>query len=223
MNSKTVLEKIKAALSMEETTTEVVELVQATLPDGTTLESPSFDVGEAVFVISGEEKVPAPDGEHTVVLTDEDDREVSFVIEVQNGVIVEREPVEDMEEETEKVEELPETMSSEDDEADELSSETEEVELEEDDEEGKELEEDEDEDDVEIDMEEVVKTIEDMSYRIEELEKKLAEMMPKEDEEEEVELSKLDGAPSRNKNSNTNQKKKNASPQSLFLSKLYNN
>lgn len=43
---------------------ENVKLEQMTLENGTVLEAESFDVGEAVFVVSEDERVPLPDGEY---------------------------------------------------------------------------------------------------------------------------------------------------------------
>ena len=131
--------------------------------------------------------------------------EVRFKIFVTDGVITERENIE-MEAETVEVEKLPETMSD----AEEIKDEAE-VDV--------------------VNLEEVSKVVEEMSYRIEELEKKIAKMeevivvVPEEKEEEELpmEMSSvqpLNGAPMASKPiTNT---RKNASPQSAFLKKLYN-
>ena len=164
MNSKSVLNKIIALLSVEETKEEV-KMAFAELADGTVLESETFDVGEDVFVV-GEDgsKTPAPNGEHELMLRDTEGEETRFKIFVEDGVIKERENVE-LEEETEEVEKLPETeMTSET----ELSDETEIKE------------------EVDVDvvtLEEVNKVVEEMSYRIDELEKKIAEMEKPEEEE----------------------------------------
>ena len=67
MNAKQVLSKIINALSMEK---EVV-MAYAKLADGTILESPTFDVGEEVSVVSEDgTKSAAPNGEHEVILKD---------------------------------------------------------------------------------------------------------------------------------------------------------
>jgi predicted RNase H-like nuclease (RuvC/YqgF family) len=203
MNSKSVLNKIVTLLSLEE---KEVKLTFAELADGTVLESPTFDVGESVEVV-GEDgsKSPAPNGEHELVLRDEEGNESRFKIFVEDGVIKERENVE-LEEETEEVEKLPET---------ELSDEAEIKE----------------EVDVEVvSLEEVNKVVEEMSYRIEELEKKIAEMEKVEEEleekieeKEEVELSSvapLNGAPTMTKP--VVNARRTASPQAAFLKKLYN-
>ena len=153
MNSKSVLNKIITLLSTED---KEVKLTFAELADGTVLESPTFDVGESVEVVAEDgSKSPAPNGEHELVLRDEEGNEERFKIFVEDGVIRERENVE-LEEETEEVEKLPET---------EMTSETElsdEAEI---------------KDEVDVDvvnLEEVSKKVEEMSYRIEELEKKIA-------------------------------------------------
>jgi hypothetical protein len=64
---------------------------------GQKLESPTFDVGEKVFVVGeGDEKTAAPDGEHEVVLKDESGDENKIRIVTKDGVITERENVEEM-------------------------------------------------------------------------------------------------------------------------------
>lgn len=204
MNSKSVLNKIVTLLSSEEK--REVKLTFAELADGTVLESPTFDVGKSVEVVAEDgSKSPAPNGEHELILKDEEGNESRFKIFVEDGVIKERENVE-LEEETEEVEKLPET---------ELSDETEIKE----------------EVDVEVvSLEEVNKVVEEMSYRIEELEKKIAEMEKHEEEleekieeKEEIELSSvapLNGAPTMTKP--VVNARRTASPQAAFLKKLYN-
>ena len=64
---------------------------------GQKLESPTFDVGEDVFLIKEDgEKEPAPNGEHQVVLKDESGNENKIRIQVMDGKITERENVEEM-------------------------------------------------------------------------------------------------------------------------------
>lgn len=64
---------------------------------GQKLESPTFDVGEPVFVLGeGDEKTPVNDGEHQVVLKDESGNENKIRIMTKDGVITERENVEEM-------------------------------------------------------------------------------------------------------------------------------
>lgn len=65
---------------------------------GIKLESPTFDVGEEVYVLDGDKKTPAPDGEHQVVLKDESGNENKIRIITKDGKIVERENVEGSEE-----------------------------------------------------------------------------------------------------------------------------
>lgn len=75
-----------------------VKMTIAEDAQGQKLESPTFDVGEKVFVIGeGDEKTPAPDGEHQVVLKDESGNENKIRIVTKDGVITERENVEEME------------------------------------------------------------------------------------------------------------------------------
>jgi hypothetical protein len=211
MNSKNVLNKIMTLLAMS--TKEEISLAIARLGDGTVLESPSFDVGESVEVVSEDgSKSPAPNGEHELELRDEEGNETRFKIFVTDGVITERENIEELEDsaETVEVEKLPETMAEE-----------EVVE--------------EEKEEVSINLEDVPKIVEEMSYRIEELEKKIAEMQEDSVEEEKVEIEveeekveeelsvpKLDGAPTE-KSKRLLNNKRSASPQASFLSKLYNN
>ena len=197
MNSNTVLGKIMTLLSL--TTEEEINLAFAKLSDGTLLESPTFDVGESVEVVSEDgTKSPAPDGEHELELTGAEGETVRFKIVVEGGVITERENIELAEEETIEAEPLPGDPT-------ELSEEGEEEMEEEEAEESEEMEEESAEEEVTINLEEVSKKVEEMAYRIEELEKKLEEKMEEEEEleeevkeeemEEEVEDKKLDGAP----------------------------
>jgi hypothetical protein len=109
MNAKNVLDKIVTLLSKSE-----VKMAEAKLVDGTIVESPSFDVEQPLEVVTEEGKVPAPDGEHELVLTDESGNEILIKIRTEGGIIVERQNVdleedkeEKMEEETEEVGPLP--------------------------------------------------------------------------------------------------------------------
>jgi hypothetical protein len=242
MNSKTVLSKILGLLSMDKE----VELTYAKLKDGTIVESATFDVGEDLFVVSEDgTKTPAPDGEHELSLKDESGNENLIKVFVKDGKISERENVEL---ETVKVEDLPSAsgdvldVNLVPDQNNQIKSgtlmaeETEEV---------MPIPEDateEDESEVEINLGDMVKKIEEMTYRIQEMETKMEAMMPPVDSEvaqevagikmaaepdEEEELPKLDGAPLDEVSKfsiETNRKnygKKTTDSQSSFLSKLY--
>jgi len=61
MDAKKTLDRIYAMLSGEK-----VELATAKLEDGTTVRAESFEAGNDVFVITEEEEIPAPVGEHTL-------------------------------------------------------------------------------------------------------------------------------------------------------------
>lgn len=64
------------------------------------LESPTFDVGETIDVVSEDgSKAPAPDGEHQVELKDSEGNEVKIRVMVKDGKITERENVEEVAEE----------------------------------------------------------------------------------------------------------------------------
>jgi hypothetical protein len=218
MNAKQVLSKIINVLSMEKE----VAMAYAKLADGTILESPTFDVGEEVSVVSEDgTKTPAPNGEHEVILKDSEGNDVRIKVMTTDGKITERENVELAEgAKDEKVEKLPEDMASiagEDIGGGEGSDEVDE--------------------EVEPITEDMAKKYEDMAYRISEMEKKIQSMeeamKPSEDiKEEEIkmeeeELPKLDGAPiDETTSANTSKEKqkfgkKVASAQNTFLSKLY--
>jgi hypothetical protein len=64
------------------------------------LESPTFDVGEPIEVVSEDgSKTPAPDGEHQVELKDSEGNEVKIRVMVKDGKIEQRENVEEVAEE----------------------------------------------------------------------------------------------------------------------------
>lgn len=74
-----------------------MDYTEAKDAQGNDLESPTFDVGESVFLVKDGEKTPAPDGEHQVVLKDTEGKENKIRIEVKDGKITQRENVEEME------------------------------------------------------------------------------------------------------------------------------
>jgi hypothetical protein len=239
MNSKTVLNKIMTLLSIEKE----VQLTYAKLADGTIVESPTFDVGEPLEIVSEDgTKSPAPDGEHELALKDESGNENIIKVITKDGTIVERENVEL---EDVKVEDIP--QAGETDKANEVkdaagsitsgtlnaAEETMPVEG---------LPEDEEKEDEGPEIEIALgKKLEEMSYRIEEMEKKMMkmeEMFPTDsevvEEEEGIEMSsdeeelpKLNGAPVEEalkfsaENNSRNYGKKVGNSQSSFLSKLY--
>lgn len=85
IQSKADYEKRKTGFTIAET------------PDGVKVESPTFDVGEDIYVLDGDEKKMAPDGEHQVTLKDESGNENKIRVISKDGKIVERENVEEME------------------------------------------------------------------------------------------------------------------------------
>ena len=236
MNSKSVLNRIMTLLSIDEKETLFVD---AKLADGTILQSPTFDVGETVEVVSEDgTKSPAPDGEHEISLRDTEGNEVLIKIFTKDGVITERENVElekSMDEEVvdKEAEEVDESdielADAETKEAKSLPNTTAESEA-----------------NVVKEGEPTDDPIIRLSYRIEELEKAMDEMKTKMSsaypeegmevsslkpntlmEEEEEELPKLDGAPieptsklSAQTNTN-NYGKKVDNAQNSFLNKLY--
>lgn len=202
MNVKTVLSKIANLLSTEE-----VNLAYAKLKDGTVVESPTFDVGEDLFVVSEDgSKTPAPDGEHELSLKDTEGNDVLIKVIAKDGKIVERENVEL--EETITAEPMPgdEPTELEETPIEEVVSPV---------------------DDASIEMGKVIETL---SYRIAELEKRMDKMAEVEIEvspdEEEEDLPKLDGAPVEPKTmlsaSKVNFGKKVTSTHERVLERMYN-
>ena len=216
-------------------TKEEVLFTYARLADGAIVESPTFDLGETVEVVTEEGKTSAPDGYHDLELKDESGNEVYIRVKTEGGVITERENVEEAKPEAEAE---FESVAGEDigggegeqdatvESADPLTEDT-----------------------------DMKKVIQKLQYRIEEMEKKMQsmeeqfpkpsgeetiydgkgasetkEMKPEmmaavDPEEEEDELPKLDGAPVEEKapfKAKQNFGKKSVTPQGTFLSKLYN-
>ena len=236
MNARQVLDKIVKTLSLSK---EEVLFTYAKLADGTILESPTFDLGEEVSIVSEDgTKTPAPNGEHEVVLKDSEGNDVRIKVQTEDGKIVERENVEV--ETPAKDEEVEMESIAGGDMGDDEEIATEET--------ANPIPEDED----------MKSVIEKMAYRIEELEKKMQSMQdvkseggeaPKvktedlpgdptkvntvekmaavePDEEDEEELPKLDGAPiDENAPNKTgikmNKKGALVNTQNSFLSKLY--
>jgi hypothetical protein len=244
MNAKQVLSKVAKLLNLEEEVT----LTYAKLADGTIVESATFDVGEDLFVVSEDgTKTPAPNGTHELMLRDEEGNETLLKVITEDGKIVERENVELKVEEVEteklpgdptKVNDVEEEKSA-GEAVDNLKPASMLAEVEptvSDDETTEEVETiPADNDKEEMGMPEMLKKFEDMAYRIEEMEKKIAKMAEVEieikgkekDDVEEEELPKLDGAPieegfkfSAEQNKNRFGKKMDT-PQNSFLSKLY--
>ena len=225
MDSNTVLGRIMTLLSLK--SEDEIKLAYAKLADGTILESPTFDVGESVEVVSEDgTKSPAPDGEHELELTGAEGETVRFKIITEGGVIKERENVELEEHEDDKEEGLEEETIEVDKTIPQvLAEETEIVEP------AEEAREEEGENEVTINLEDVAKQVEEMAYRIDELEKKLAmqeeeikeEELEEDEEEKEVEAKKLDGAPvETSKLSKVNSKKLTPNYHSSVLSRMYN-
>lgn len=226
MNAKKVLGKILSLLSNDE-----VNLTYAKLKDGTIVESPTFDVGEDLFVVSEDgTKTAAPDGEHELALKDAEGNETLIKVIAKDGKIEEREDVElaDGDAETIKTEDLPEANGAKAVEDTQMAEETEEVET---------IPQDDEKPSIEIEFKDM---LEKLAYRIEEMEKKMMKMeevneevvdkeadVKKEDDIDEMELPKLDGAPIEEgvkfsaQNNNKNYGKKIENSQSSFLSKLY--
>jgi hypothetical protein len=228
MNATEVLKRIMTTLSLSK---EEVLFTYAKLADGTILESPTFDVGESVDVVTEDGKSPAPAGEHEVILRDSEGNDVRIKIMVDaEGKITERENVELADGEEVKMESI-----AGDDMGDDEEVSTEET--------AEPISEDED-------MKSIVTKLQ---YRIEELEKKYKEMaevkeeeisegedaekvkaeplpgdvaMKAQSDEDEEELPKLDGAPidenaPKQNGVKFNKKGNVANTQNSFLSKLY--
>lgn len=230
MNAKQVLDKVLAALSLVK---ENVAFTQAQSADGTILDSKTFDVNEEISEVSADGTVsPAKDGEYEVVLKDEDGNDERIKVVVKDGSIVERENVELPEADTEsKGEVAMDSMAGDDIASPEAPNAT------------------------ENEPQDIPQTMETLSYRIEELEKLVAEHIisktekpetieakplpgdpgtmemaavdggDDEEETDEEELPKLDGAPIEDEPKPTNKFSKNngviPNSQNTFLSKLY--
>lgn len=75
---------------------------EAEADGGMKLESPTFDVGEKIEVVKDDgTKEPAPDGEHEIILKDEKGNPVKMRVVVKDGMITERENVEEAQPEKE--------------------------------------------------------------------------------------------------------------------------
>ena len=234
MNAKTVLKKLVMMLSSNE-----VELTYAKLKDGTIVESETFDVGEALFVISEDgEKSPAPNGEHELSLRDSEGNETLLKVITEDGVIKERENVELADMEIKEAEDIP--ASGPNEMPTEMSEETYETAPGDIPTTGDGMPADVDQGKLVGTDKDIAKMMEELSYRIEEMEKKMTEMekvkeevvdkeptMEEDMEDEEEELPKLDGAPVEarvKKLSAVNTKKSTPglSSQERVLARLYN-
>jgi hypothetical protein len=240
MNAKTVIQKMVALLSKEE-----VAFTYARLKDGTIVESPTFDVGEPLEIVSEDgTKSAAPDGEHELSLKDEEGNETLIKVFSEGGVITERENVEL--EEIEDAEMLPEEGSKEiPTEMEEQTYETAPGDIPQS---GDGIPADVEQGEIVGVDEDIAKTIQDLSYRIEELEKQLKMKVDEEvvdkdadieeemaeieievkEEDEDEDLPKLDGAPTdmvkKFSKAQTNDKSMSSrvSSQERFLMKMYN-
>jgi hypothetical protein len=230
MNARQVLDKIVKTLSLSK---EEVLFTYAKLADGTIVESPTFDVGESVEVVTEDGKTPAPDGEHELALKDSEGNEVLIKVMTKDGKITERENVElPAAEEEKEVEEMESIAGGDMGDDEEVAT----------------------EETAEPISEDMGKVMEKLQYRIEELEKKFNDMVAVKEEDisegkkaekvkteplpgdvamaavepdEEEELPKLDGAPideNAQKIQNGVKLGKNGkvvNTQNAFLSKLY--
>ena len=237
MNAKTVLKKLVMMLSSNE-----VEFTYAKLKDGTIVESPTFDVGEPLEVISEDgTKSPAPDGEHELMLRDTEGNETLIKVFTEGGVIKERENVELADMEVKEAEDIP--ASGPNEMPTEMSEETYETAPGDIPTTGDGMPADVDQGKLVGTDKDIAKMMEELSYRIEEMEKKIMDMEKVKEEvvdkdptmeeeledemEDEEELPKLDGAPVEarvKKLSAVNTKKSTPglSSQERVLARLYN-
>ena len=169
MNAKQVLDKVLAALSLVK---EEVLFTDAKTADGTILQSPTFDLGEDVEVVHEDgTKTLAPDGEHEVVLKDSEGNDVRIQVQTKDGKIVERSNVE------EATPAKDEAVDMESIAGDDIASPIEPNE-------------------VPTEPQDIPQTMETLSYRIEELEKLVAEhIISKTEKPEEVKTEPLPGDP----------------------------
>jgi hypothetical protein len=232
MNAKQVLNKIITLLNKDE-----VRLTYARLKDGTIVESPTFDVGEGLEIVSEDgTKTPAPDGEHELALKDSEGNETLIKVITKDGKIEERENVElaDEDAETVKTEEIPQADGAKAVEDIQMAEDTLEVGPLPSTGDGMPAD-TEDNPSIEIELKDMVAKL---AYRIEEMEKKMMEMQEvkeevvdkeadvKKEDDIAMELPKLDGAPIETKMASVelnrkNYGKKTMNTQDSFLSKLY--
>lgn len=91
------VEKTEVEVEVEDEMGKKYDMTIAEDAQGQKLESPTFDVGQEVFLIKEDgTKEPAPNGEHQVVLKDESGNENKIRIQVEDGKIIQRENVEQM-------------------------------------------------------------------------------------------------------------------------------
>ena len=91
MNAKETINKIKLALGME------VQLEQVKLDNGTILEADAYEAGQAVFIVSDEDRVALPVGEYTM-------EGGMLLVVAEEGIIAE---IKEAEEEAPEAEEAP--------------------------------------------------------------------------------------------------------------------
>jgi len=248
MNSKTVLSKIMSLLNIEDT----ISLTDAKTEDGTILQSSNFDVNDDVFEVAADGTKTAPaDGDYTISFTTPEGEQSMQVITVKSGKIAEiATPEEETTEETEMemvpVEDIPQAsgdllpVNETPTQKNSVKSGT--LKMAEQTDTATPITEDENAPENEMPTEQVDmgKLMEDMQYRISEMEARLVKceetMFPPVNSQvtEEVagvkmeeELPKLDGAPVEQASkfasqTQNNYGKKVNDSQSNFLSKLYN-
>jgi len=67
MKSTDMLNKVKEILGVELSEEKEVKLAQAELENGTIIESESFAVGNEIFIVTEDERVPLPPGEYKLI------------------------------------------------------------------------------------------------------------------------------------------------------------
>mgnify|MGYP003624557325 FL=1 len=67
MKSTDMLNKVKEILGVELSEEKEVKLAQAELENGTIIESESFEVGNEIFIVTEDERVPLPPGEYKLI------------------------------------------------------------------------------------------------------------------------------------------------------------
>jgi hypothetical protein len=194
MNSNTVLKKIMTLLSSSSTE---VKLAKATLPDGTVVEAPAFEIGEIIQIVHENGEKEDLNGKNELSFEDEDNNEVKIVVVSEEGEIVEVMDVEVETIETE-VEEEEVEMMDEDKEKEELNLEI-----------------------ISKTVTEMAYRIEELEKKVAEMQ---VEEVEEEVEDEEEDLPTFSGAPlmASKLNVSKNAGAKKQTRQSAFLSKLYN-
>ena len=105
MKSTDMLNKVKEILGVELSEEKEVKLAQAELENGTIIESESFEVGNEIFIVTEDERVPLPPGEYKLIDGENIIVEEEGII-ASSGAVEEAPAEEEVEAEEDKKEEM---------------------------------------------------------------------------------------------------------------------